>query len=273
MATLDQYVLDRGYSAASRLNYQFYLWKQTLNFNLHPSTPTPKGDAVIADVATGTCIWLLDLARELPPTTQLEGMDITLSQAPPEQWLPPNIKLRTWNIFEDVPTELHAKFDIVHVRLVLLILPDSDSAATLSRRLASLLKPGGYLQWDEQSGFTHRVLAIERSPPTPALQQMHKLMDGHGRFEWTIGLDALMKENGFEDATLYQYDDPLELAKAHNDMLLVMLEEFAAGTAKRKGKEEAALMQELIQAIYREAQEGAAMSVPKIVCVARKGIM
>ena len=270
MATTDDYVLDRGYAAASRLNYQFYLWKKTLNFNLHPSNPAPHADAVIADIATGTGIWLLDLASELPPTVQFEGMDITLSQAPPKQWLPSNTSLRTWNIFDDVPTELRGKFDIVHIRLVLLVLPNNDAAAPLIRRLVSLLKPGGHLQWDEQSGFAHRVLAAESSSPTSALQQMHKLLDGHGRFEWTIRLDTLMMENGLENAALHQYDDPVELAKFHNDMLLMMLEEFAAGVAMSKGKEEAARMQQLIQAIYRESQEGAAMSVPKIVCVGRK---
>ena len=62
----------------------------------------------------------------------------------------------------------------------------------------------------------------------------------------------------------------MDLAKAHNDMLLVMLEEFAAGIAKSKGGEEAGMMQQLIQRIYSSSLEGAAMYVPKLVYVEMK---
>ena len=56
-------------------------------------------------------------------------------------------------------------------------------------------------------------------------------MDGRGRFEWTLQLPTSLSENGFEDSRIYHYEDSMEMAKAHNDMLLVMLE-FAAGIAK-----------------------------------------
>ena len=269
MSTIDQYTLDRGYSAASRLNYQFYLWKKTLKFNLHPSIPVPKDTARIADVGTGTGIWLLDLAEEVPTSVQMDGLDITLSQAPPKQWLPPNISMREWSIFEDVPGDLVGKFDIVHVRLLLLVIPD-DNAVPVVQRLAKMLKPGGYLQWEELSGFGHRVVTVNPSIQTPAFQEMYRIMDGRGKFEWTLRLPTSMSENGFEDAQIHQYEDNMDLAKAHSDMLLEMLEEFATGIAKSKGGEEARKMQQLIQRIYSESQEGAAMYVPKIVCVGRK---
>lgn len=36
-----------------RLTAQFYLWKETLQYNLHPSVPIPQ-NARVADVATGS---------------------------------------------------------------------------------------------------------------------------------------------------------------------------------------------------------------------------
>lgn len=54
---MDQYASDRSCSAASRLNYQLYLGKNTLEFNPHPSIPTPKRTARIADVTKETSIW------------------------------------------------------------------------------------------------------------------------------------------------------------------------------------------------------------------------
>ena len=46
-----EYMLGRSYAAASRLDFQHYLWKDSLLFNLHPSVPILK-DARTADVAT-----------------------------------------------------------------------------------------------------------------------------------------------------------------------------------------------------------------------------
>ena len=269
MATIDQYALDRGYSAASRLNYQFYLWKDTFKFNLHPSIPTPVPTARIADIATGTGIWLLDLAHELPTSVRMDGFDITLSQAPKKQWLPQNINMRVWNVFEALPEDLIGQFDIVHVRLLLLVIP-SNNAVPVIQRLWKMLKPGGYLQWEELSGFDHHVLTVDPSVQTRAFQEMHKIMDGTGRLEWTLNLHTSMDENGFEDSKIYPYQDNIYLAKAHSDMLLVMLEEVAMGLAKSKGAEEGERIMQLIPDIYRESQEGAAMSVPKIVCVGKK---
>ena len=269
MATADSYVLDRSYSAASRLNLQFYLWKNTLTFNLHPSIPALKGNARIADIATGTGIWLLDLAQEVPATVQMDGMDITLSQAPPKQWLPSNISMRAWDMFEDVPEDLVGRFDVVHVRLVLLVIPNNDAVPVI-KNLAKMLKPSGHLQWEELNSFEHRVVTVSPSIRTSAFQEMHKIMDGRGTLEWTLRLPESLNENGFEDARIHHYEDSMHFAKAHSDMLLIMLEEFTLGIAQRKGEEEAAKMQQLIQRIYKESQEGAAMYVPKLVCVARR---
>ena len=269
MSTEDQYVLGRGYSAASRLNYQFYLWKNTLGFNLHPSIAAPKDDARIADVATGTGIWLVDLAQEVPATVRMVGLDITLAQAPPKQWLPANVSMRVWNIFEELPEDLVGQFDIVHVRLLLLVIPDNDAVPVI-KRLALMLKPGGYLQWEEHNGFNHRVMTANPSVQTEALHEMHKILDGHGKLEWTLRLASSMMENGFEHAEMYHYHDHLNMAKANSDMLLIMLEEYAIGVTKKGGKEAGKKIQNLIQRIYIETQQGAAISIPKIVCVGKK---
>lgn len=49
-----KYRLNRDVLASSRLNYQHYIWKETLGFLLHPKIDTSKVDIRIADVGTGT---------------------------------------------------------------------------------------------------------------------------------------------------------------------------------------------------------------------------
>ena len=55
------------------------------------------------------------------------------------------------------------------------------------------------------------------------------------------------RRDGFEDAKIHHYQDSLEMAKAHSDMFLVMLEELAMGIAKSRRQEKGARMQQLIQ--------------------------
>ena len=74
------YLLNRNHAAAVRLNYQYYLWKEALGFTIHPTIASalPTIDPTkltIADVASGTGMWLLEVARLVPKTTVLDGLD------------------------------------------------------------------------------------------------------------------------------------------------------------------------------------------------------
>lgn len=82
-------------------------------------------------------IWLIDLNRQLP-SAQLDGFDISAEQYPPKQWLPTNLSLSTLDIFPPVPEELIGKYDIIHVRLFILVVRDDDPTPIL-RNLISML--------------------------------------------------------------------------------------------------------------------------------------
>ena len=93
-AEKDGYMLSRDYVPSSRLNLQIYLWKDSLQFNLHPSIPVSNDSSTrIADVGTGTALWLIDVAHE-NPKARCDGLDIEISQSPPSAWLPSNVSLR-----------------------------------------------------------------------------------------------------------------------------------------------------------------------------------
>ena len=89
-----------------RLNLQHYLWKQQRGYLIHPAISTTGKSLKIADVGTGTVIWLLDLADSLPLSTQLHGFDINLTQCPPKPWLPANVQMRTLDIYDEVLEDL-----------------------------------------------------------------------------------------------------------------------------------------------------------------------
>jgi hypothetical protein len=147
---------------ASRLTAQHYLWKDALQFALHPDIPVGPTTR-IADVATGNgfvycnpsklyhealtpcSIWLLDLARKLPSTTKLDGFDISLDQCPPQAWLPDNVNLHTWNLLEAPPSEFVGMFDVVHIRLITVAVQNNDPRPILAS-LHSLLSAYRHLR-------------------------------------------------------------------------------------------------------------------------------
>lgn len=262
------YMLNRNHAASARLNFQHYLWKASLKFNIHPSIPKPGQEAHIADVATGTAIWLAEAAHELP-NAQLDGFDIDLTQAPPKEWLPPNTQLRYWNVFDSIPDDLQGKYDIVHVRLLVLVVENSDPRPII-RNLVKMLKPGGYLQWDDLNYPGTHVKAIDKSLQTPALQELRDMVYSRGRNDWTLQLDVILADEGFQDTRLYHFEDRLELARANGEQHLLTMEEFASRLARVDKKEEASKINRLIQSVYKEYLEGAVLSMPRVVCVARK---
>ena len=70
--------------------------------------------------------WLLDLAKTLPASTQLDGFDISASQYPHKLLLPSNVSLQTLDATNEPPQNLQGKYDVVHLRLFLIIVNNSD---------------------------------------------------------------------------------------------------------------------------------------------------
>ncbi|MCJ1307164.1 hypothetical protein MMC25_000810 [Agyrium rufum] len=130
-----EYILNRDYLASARLNLQHYLWTQEFGGDLlSPSiTVRDSPDFRIADIGTGTAIWPIDLAERYP-SVQIDGFDISLTQAPPKTWLPPNVRLQDWDVFEDVPEFCVGLYD-------------AAVPGTAWDDSTKVCEPGGYLQW------------------------------------------------------------------------------------------------------------------------------
>jgi hypothetical protein len=111
-----------------------------LNYLLHPSIPTNNPDLKVAEIGVGTCIWLIELSRSLPPTTTLDGLDISFAQCPPKEWLAPNISWITHDVFAEPPKELIEKYDVIHVQLFITILRDGNPVPMLKNLMKMLSK-------------------------------------------------------------------------------------------------------------------------------------
>jgi hypothetical protein len=76
-------------------------------------------------------IWLYDLSREVPSSTSLVGLDISLDQIPNRSLLPSNTTFQAWDFFTPPPSELQNSFDVVHMRLIAVVIKDGDAGKVL----------------------------------------------------------------------------------------------------------------------------------------------
>ncbi|KAJ5731680.1 uncharacterized protein N7483_006188 [Penicillium malachiteum] len=243
----DPYALMRDCNANSRLTAQHYLWRDLLGFLVHPDIDTRAADLRVADVATGNGIWLQDFARGKPTSTDLHGFDISLDQVGPKAWLPANVHMHVWNIFEDVPDET--------------MTPAYPSK--LEQAIDPLNQgPGGYLQWDEVDTIG---CSIKTVPGISArnLDTLFSQLKGHDT--WKYELTQIMDENGYTGSTLYTYEYGLGMARFWNDVYLSTWKEFADNALKTP---EAS--RKLERNAMIETLNGASIMVPKLVWVTKK---
>ncbi|PWY85030.1 hypothetical protein BO70DRAFT_268249, partial [Aspergillus heteromorphus CBS 117.55] len=232
------YPLQHNHLASNRLNLQHFLWREVFNFTIHPSihlpsTPPPS----IADIATGTALWLLDVSR-LHPSSPLTGLDITLTLAPAPSSLPRNITLQPWDLFTPIPPSLSNNFDLIHIRLLILVLSGIDDTLTVLHRLHSLLRPGGYIQWEEIDVVNMVVRKDDESMPTPALDALRGVFYAEGRHDWIVevgGLRGWLERVGFTGIRVERYCEGRELGRAFGDLHLWTVEEVV-GKLEREGK-------------------------------------
>ena len=102
----------------------------------------------VADIATGTGIWLKSLATQLPERSRLDGFDFVTTKFHPPSELPAGVRLQFGNAFEPFPEKLQETYDLVHVRLLGSGLR-SEQWALVANNLRTLLRPGGYLFWED----------------------------------------------------------------------------------------------------------------------------
>ncbi|KAI0157902.1 S-adenosyl-L-methionine-dependent methyltransferase [Hypoxylon sp. FL1284] len=158
--------LTRNEAEGRRLNQQFDLLTSNIGYLIHPRVAAAlPASPRIADIGTGTGRFL-QCAQESGafPNATLDGYDISASMYP--ESLPENISLKVLDMKQPFPEELHGVYDLVHVRMVVAaILPNEWTA--IVRNLTKLLKPGGWLQWEECNFIASKVLrggALESSP-------------------------------------------------------------------------------------------------------------
>ncbi|KAE8378008.1 S-adenosyl-L-methionine-dependent methyltransferase [Aspergillus bertholletiae] len=270
----DQYMLQRDFQASCRLNLQTYLWRDSLGYIIHPAIPPLPANGRVADVGTGTGLWLAQLHSEQQKgSIRMDGFDIDITQCPTAGWLPDNIHFQQWNATERPPSELHGQFDLVHLRLVMIGISNEDVSA-LVEHLSLLLKPGGWLQWEEMNNFDNKVLTVDEATPKTAITELLQWMtigpkERRKGNEWRLTIPGVLQQHGFTNVTVENHMDPPHLRRWLTEVSFQTLTEFASKQFAPDSKEATWLTQILADA-HGECKNGAAIHMGKLICLAQK---
>ncbi|KAF2795401.1 S-adenosyl-L-methionine-dependent methyltransferase [Melanomma pulvis-pyrius CBS 109.77] len=156
MSNEEPYWLGRASVEQQRLVKQHHTWTKSIGYLVHPSIASflPE-NARIADVGTGTGVWLTELAKASPSTYRFNGYDISDASFQPADSLPSNVSLSFGDFKKPIPEDLRGQFDLVNIRLIIISMGEGVWESTL-RNVLTLLKPGGAIQWTEGNFFVAR---------------------------------------------------------------------------------------------------------------------
>ena len=259
------YLLGHGSAESQRLNDQHDVWKKcvhivsavikrdspnimhcrNLGFTIHPRILSSLPDAPnVADIGTGTGIWLLDIEKS-HPSASMHGFDVSSEQLLYPESGRDNLKFSIADVRQPLSSELHGTFDLVHVRLLVFALKQEDWP-TCVRNLKQLLKPGGWLQWEEidPSPYT----AVLKSSPTTNTSVLSQTLEtfligvGKSRPEAMVGykhLEAAFHSEGMEDVNedAVSSELVLECRKMATTVMIRMMLETMRLAAKARGVE------------------------------------
>jgi SAM-dependent methyltransferase len=162
---LEELILNR------RLKEQHDIYAKILGYVVHPHIPIRSPNLKVAEVGTGSGIWLLELAKTLPVTCEFVGYDMSPILFPPQSAWPQNLCFRTQSVLESFPEAELGTYDIVAVRFLQVMFNSTAEWETTLLNLVSLLKPGGWLQWVEVDLTTCRQFQISPGTSRAALQE------------------------------------------------------------------------------------------------------
>ncbi|KAL8902639.1 MAG: hypothetical protein Q9207_004521 [Kuettlingeria erythrocarpa] len=176
------------------------------------------------------------------------------------------MSIQAWNFLDEPPSTLRGKFDIVHIRLIGIIFDQGPLPAI--RNIALLLKPHGYLQWEEMDLNQTLIATADDSVPAHAVTRMDAMMKTHRARTWVPQIPSMLEKSGFHDARRYDVQSDMALLKFSTDMHVQAWAEVAAN--QPEGSERRERITKMIEEVREETGKVVGYGAAKLTFVARK---
>lgn len=227
----------RNFRSSARLHLQHFLFQNTLGFHLETHVQeslTEAQDLKVADLGCGNGVWLNELAGQLAGkgiAASLQGYDTNPINFPAPAFLPSTVELRTLDVLSTpLPQELVGAFDVVHVRAFNSIIVNSNITPLLTAVL-SLLKPGGWLQWEETKADRFLVQSPSSEITSTACDTISRILkmsgEARGMYPGFIEhLDKGLADHGFHEVHMTRTKKREQDYKAWTEDYLMVFEEL-----------------------------------------------
>ncbi|KAJ0120682.1 hypothetical protein J7T55_015414 [Diaporthe amygdali] len=264
----------RNFKSSARLHLQHFLIQNTIGYLLDPAVEKSVVDSQqsqqpkVADLACGNGIWLSELHSALEQaniSAQLDGFDINPINFPDSAYLPVSVSLKQLDILaKPLPAELIGVYDIVHIRAFVSVIPNADLTPVLSVA-SELLKPGGFLQWEECRGDRFIVESPAPHISKAACDNVVQVLKGGAqakgiRYDWVDVLDTHLDQYGFQKARLRRHEKRKQDFKGWTDDYLMVWDELAVFFPPKAKEPDAPLTREtwldLFAAAVKETEQG-----------------
>lgn len=218
----EPYRLNRDLLSSARLHLQHAVFVNALGYLLHPAVPIGPA-SLVAEIATGTGIFALGLAAA-HPDARIEASDISLAQVPAQHWWPANATFAVLDVLQDpVPTTVLERYDVLCLRHFVSLQPGDPRP--LIARLLAMLKPGGYLHWQEWDLPTAAVFAPDGTS-TPKMQALVDYIRPHVvKAPWVGDLHQRVTSGEVPGVELVTYD---RLRATNKPVVVAMQQELMA---------------------------------------------
>ncbi|KAK8109212.1 hypothetical protein PG984_015013 [Apiospora sp. TS-2023a] len=288
----------KNFRSSARLHLQHFLFQRTLGYVLESHVQdfvsssdngrSGRSPLRVADIRCGNGAWLCDLNDELlkaSTSAQLDGYDINTANFPGPDFLPSTISLKELDVMKPPPDDLLDVYDIVHIRAFSSILVDTGVAPLLSF-VHAILKPGGYVQWEEVQGDKFVVEAAESASAnnvsTKACDTISQMLQAAGKargsdFRFIDRLDQEIQGfGGFEDVHKQVFEKRKQDYKGWTEDMLMVWGDLAIHIPTKADQPTAKLTRESFLDLFRravdETEHGVAIHQRMImVAVGRKG--
>ncbi|KAL8950519.1 MAG: hypothetical protein Q9222_003458 [Ikaeria aurantiellina] len=209
-------------------------------------------------------------------SVKLDAFHLATSPMPTSTWLPANITKQTFNpLIDEVPDDMRGLYDIVRVANLASLVRNNDPGKII-HNVVQMLKPGGWIQWNELDSAHRRVISSNPTVPSTHLSALLRYVDECenvmvGPRGWINSLGDIFSRYGLEQSRHDRFGMPDAYKVFENEYALLGMEELSRDLDAR-GSEEGQKVREMLgMAVEECGRNGQVVGMEMVVAIGRKG--